>query len=147
VQPVIEASKPVCANIVLAEDDTDLRAIYAERLRRDGHQVWEACDGAEALELVRAHSPDLLLVDFWMPILNGFEVLEHLANAPEAITLKVVVLTCQGDADTRLEGFALGIRDYWTKDLTLESLCQRVRTVLETTSPTYSSASPEAPSP
>jgi CheY-like chemotaxis protein len=137
----------VCANIVLAEDDADLRAIYAECLRREGHQIWEACDGGEALELVRAHAPDLLLVDFWMPILNGFEVLEHLANTPEAIALKVVVLTCQGDADTRLEAFALGIRDYWTKDLTLDSLCQRVRTVLESTSPSFSSAPSEAPSP
>jgi DNA-binding response OmpR family regulator len=120
--------------IVLAEDDADLRAIYAECLRRDGHQVWEAGDGAEALDLVRLHCPSLLIVDFWMPILNGLEVLEHLINTPESVGLNIVVLTHQNDSDTRLEGFALGIRDYWTKDLTLDALRRRVRDILEHTS-------------
>lgn len=120
--------------IVLAEDDADLRAIYAESLRREGHQVWEACDGAEALNLVRAHRPRVLLLDLWMPILNGLEVVELLVNVPEAIGLKVVVLTHQDDADTRLEGFAMGIEDYWTKDLTVPMLCQRVRAIIEASS-------------
>ena len=128
--------------IVLAEDDADLRAVYAECLRRDGHRVWEAGDGAEALEMVRANSPQLLIIDLWMPILNGFEVLEHLVNAPEAVGMKVVVLTHQDDSDTRLEGFSLGICDYWAKkDFSLTALCQKVREVLETESlPSYTSS-------
>ena len=116
--------------IVIAEDDADLRAMYAECLRRDGHDVREAEDGAEALALVRAHAPRLLIVDLWMPILNGFEVIEHLASTPEAVNLKTVVLTCQDDSDSKLEGFALGICDYWTKDLALSSICQKVREIL-----------------
>lgn len=125
--------------IVLAEDDVDLRAIYAECLRRDGYQVWEAGDGAEALDLVRAQVPKLLIIDFWMPVLNGFEVIEQLVDAPEAVGMKVVVLTHQNDSDTRLEGFALGIRDYWTKDLTLDTLRRRVRELLEVSSISISS--------
>ena len=75
-----ESNEKVLTTIVLAEDDADLRALYAECLRREGHVVLEACDGGEAVSLVRAHSPGLLLLDIWMPILNGLEVLEHLGR-------------------------------------------------------------------
>ena len=69
------------ATIVLAEDDADLRALYAEWLRRAGHRVWEAADGGEAVAQVRACRPDLLLLDIWMPVLNGLEVLEYLKKS------------------------------------------------------------------
>jgi DNA-binding response OmpR family regulator len=118
------------ATIVLAEDDADLRALYAQWLRRAGHRVWEAADGAEALAAVRTYRPDLLLLDIWMPILNGLEVLEHLGRTAHGVGLKVVVLSHQGDSDTRLEGFALGVVDYWTKDLSLAELSARIETVL-----------------
>ena len=118
------------ATIVLAEDDADLRSLYAECLRRAGHVVLEAADGAEAVSLVRAHAPELLLLDIWMPILNGLEVLEHLGRTSEAVGLKIVVLSHLSDADTRLEGFALGVDDYWTKDLSLVDLCARIQQVM-----------------
>jgi CheY-like chemotaxis protein len=115
------------ATIVVAEDEADLRALYADCLRRNGYIVWEAADGAEALSLVRAHTPDLLLLDIWMPVLNGLEVLEHIGKSPEAVGVRVVVLSHVTDADTRLEGFALGVDDYWTKDMTLEALCAGIQ--------------------
>ena len=115
------------ATIVLAEDEADLRALYADCLRRSGYIVWEAADGAEALNLVRAHTPDLLLLDIWMPVLNGLEVLEQIGRSPETVGVRVVVLSHVNDADTRLEGFALGVHDYWTKDLTLEELCAGIQ--------------------
>ncbi|MGO8900931.1 MAG: response regulator transcription factor [Isosphaeraceae bacterium] len=128
------------ATIVLAEDDADLRVLCAQWLRRAGHRVWEAADGAEALSAVMAHRPDLLLLDIWMPILNGLEVLEHLSRAAQGVGLKVVVLSHQGDSDTRLEGFALGVVDYWTKDLSLAELSARIESVLESPSPATESA-------
>jgi DNA-binding response OmpR family regulator len=120
----------VTTTIVLAEDDADLRALYAECLRREGHVVLEACDGGEAISLVTRHSPGLLLLDIWMPILNGLEVLEHLGRSSEAIGLKVIALSNLSDADTRLEGFALGVDDYWTKDLSLMELCARIQELM-----------------
>lgn len=117
---------PLTTTILVAEDDGDLRSLYARCLRKAGHVVWEAADGGEVLRLVRAHSPELVLLDIWMPVLNGLEVLENLRGNAEAIGVKVVVLSQQDDADTHLEGLALGIEDYWTKDLSLEELCDRV---------------------
>lgn len=118
------------AIIVLADDEADLRSLYAEVLRREGYLVFEARDGAEALELVAEKQPDLLLLDVWMPSVNGFEVLERLRDDPRANTLKVVMLSNLGDADTRLEGYSAGVCDYWVKGLALEDLTARVRKVL-----------------
>ena len=129
-QAYCENDENLITTIVLAEDEADLRALYAECLRREGHVVWEACDGGEALALVRSHAPGLLLLDIWMPILNGLEVLEHLGQSTDAMGMKVIVLSQLSDADTRLEGFALGVVDYWTKDLSLAELCARVRRLL-----------------
>jgi two-component system alkaline phosphatase synthesis response regulator PhoP len=121
----------VGATIVLAEDESDLRAVYAECLRRSGYTVWEAADGAEAAAMVHAHNPDLLLLDLWMPILNGLEVLEQIRGDRGAVGLKVVMLTHQRDADTRLEGFALGASAYWTKDISLVELSSKIESLLD----------------
>ena len=118
------------ATIVLADDDSDPRDRYARCLRQAGHVVWEAADGAQALALMRAHAPDLVLLDMWMPIFNGLEVVERLASDPRTVALKVVMLSDQTDADTRLEGLALGVLDYWTKDLSLISLRERVDNIV-----------------
>lgn len=118
------------AIIVVADDEPDLRAIYAEMLRREGYEVWEARDGEEALGLVAARGPDLMILDVWMPGLNGFEVLDRLRHDPGATRLKVVMLSNLGDADSCLEGFAGGVVDYWVKGLPLEEFLVRVRQVL-----------------
>lgn len=118
------------AEIVLAEDDNDLRAVYATCLRAAGYIVWEAADGHEAVALITAHRPALLILDVWMPVLNGFEVLEHVRSDPCAATLKVAMLSNLSDSDTRLECFAVGAVDYWVKGMSLTELCTRVRRLL-----------------
>jgi DNA-binding response OmpR family regulator len=117
----------VGAIIVLADDEPDLRAVYAACLRNEGFEVWEACDGREALDMVAAHHPCLMLLDVWMPELNGLDVVEHLRNDPLSCQMRVVILSNLGDSDTRLEGFSAGVTDYWVKSLSLAELCQRVK--------------------
>jgi DNA-binding response OmpR family regulator len=129
-QSVDRLSESMALTIVLAEDDSALRSIYARSLRAAGHVVWEAEDGAQAVALVRSRSPELLLLDIWMPILNGLEVLERLKSTSEAVGLTVVVLSSHNDADTRLEGSALGIVDYWTKDISVSDLPGRVEQIM-----------------
>jgi CheY-like chemotaxis protein len=99
------------AIIVVADDEPDLRAIFTEVLRRDGHEVFEAADGREAIALVLSQQPDLLILDVWMPGINGFEVLDRLRHDPLATTLKVIMLSNLGDADSQLEGFSGGVFD------------------------------------
>jgi DNA-binding response OmpR family regulator len=125
----------VAATIVLADDERDLRSIYAACLRNEGYEVWEAADGREALDLVAAHHPSLLLLDVWMPELNGLEVVEHLRNDALAGRMRVVMLSNLGDSDTRLEGFSAGVADYWVKSLSLSELCRRVKQFIAELSP------------
>lgn len=125
------------ASIVLADDEADLRAVYSTCLREAGYEVWEASDGREAVGLVVDQRPALLLLDIWMPILNGFEVLEQLRGVPDCVTLKVVMLSNLSDADSRLEGFSVGVADYWVKGLPLSELISRVGKILAPTGPLH----------
>ena len=103
----------MAAMIVLADDDDDLRGIYGHVLRMEGHEVREAANGVDALALIEQETPALLILDVWMPILNGFEVLERLRGGPAGVTMKVVMLSNLGDSDSRLESFSIGVLDYW----------------------------------
>ncbi len=118
------------AIIVLADDEEDLRAVYGATLRQAGYQVWEAADGAETIHAVRERRPDLLLLDVWMPILNGFEVVEAMRHEDVSASVKVVMLSSLDDADSRLEGFSAGVVDYWVKGLSLAELLQKVGRIL-----------------
>ena len=118
------------ASIVLADDDEDLRAVYAPCLRASGYVVWEASGGSEAVDLVRRHRPALLILDVWMPHVSGFEVLERLRHDPASSGLKVMMLSNLGDADTRLECFEMGAVDYVVKGLSLMELLARVAGLL-----------------
>jgi DNA-binding response OmpR family regulator len=119
------------ASIVLADDDEDLRAIYGPCLRSAGHTVREASGGTEALELVREHRPDLLILDVWMPRCNGFEVLEALKHDPASTGLKILMLSNLGDADTRLECFEMGASEYLVKGMSLVEFRDKVGEILE----------------
>lgn len=121
------------AKVVLADDDDDLRTIYGAALRSAGHQVWEAPDGRAALDLIHLHHPDLLLLDIWMPSVNGFEVLDLLRHDPIGNRLRIVVISNLNDADTRLEAFEGGIVEYLVKGLPLEAFLRRVQEILNAT--------------
>jgi DNA-binding response OmpR family regulator len=129
-QPVHDKHGTMGARVVLAEDDPELRTLYAERLRGAGHVVWEAADGGQAFDLVRTQAPDLLLLDMWMPVLNALEVLQQLGGCPEAVGLKTVVLSPLQDADTHLEGYALGVDDYWIKDSSVGDLLEQIERLM-----------------
>jgi CheY-like chemotaxis protein len=121
----------VAATVVLADDDDDLRAVYRPFLQAAGYIVWEAANGREAVELVRRHHPDLLLLDLWMPGLNGFEVLDQLRYDPAATRLKVIMFSVQSDADSRLEGLGGGAVEFLIKGLSLADLRMQIGRIMD----------------
>ena len=118
------------ATILLADDSADLRSLYAPLLRSRGHEVHEAENGRDAVAGTRALRPDLLLLDIWMPGLNGFEVLDTLRGDPAATRTRVAMLSVLGDADCQFEAFGAGAVEYLVKGLGLSEFVERVEAIL-----------------
>jgi CheY-like chemotaxis protein len=77
----------MAANILVVEDDLLNRDLICKVLRKEGHQVVEACDGAIALEILQVLAFDLVITDFVMPKLNGIEFVEHLHSLQPRIPI------------------------------------------------------------
>jgi DNA-binding response OmpR family regulator len=118
------------ATILLADDDEAIRAVYRTCLQSAGHQVLEASDGRQALDTFRQHRPELMILDVWMPELNGFEVLDALRHDSSSTRLKILMLSNLGDADTRLEAFSGGAMEYLVKGVSLDHLLGRIKALL-----------------
>lgn len=130
------------ATIVLADDCDDLRLVYASCLRARGHDVHEAADGCQAVEMVRRFQPELLLLDIWMPGRNGFEVLDDLRFEPAAAHTRVLMLSVLSDGGTQLEAYGGGALDFLIKGLPLAEFVNRVESLL--TFPSLSGAAASA---
>ncbi|MEO8344976.1 MAG: response regulator [Betaproteobacteria bacterium] len=118
-------------NILVVDDDPDIRALANLALSQDGHIVIEASSGREALALIAAQAPDLLVLDLLMPEQGGLEVLKILRSKPATAALPVVVLTAMDDEVTTRAGFEFGATDYLTKPFSIPQLAARVRACLQ----------------
>jgi DNA-binding response OmpR family regulator len=125
----------------VVDDDPDMRTLANLALSQDGHVVVEASSGAEALALIDADMPDLVILDLLMPKQGGLEVLKILRSRPATAALPVVVLTGMDDESSTRAGFELGATDYLTKPFSIPQLAARVRACLTRT------ASGDVPSP
>ena len=112
--------------ILVAEDDRGSRALLCELLAREGYRVVEAADGAEALRLLTAEPPDLLIADIKMPGLDGLELVRRLRALPEFAALPAIALTAHSDLDTREDALAAGFNHYLTKPLHWPALRQLI---------------------
>jgi len=84
--------------VLIAEDDSDLRALFAMLLQQEQYEVQDAADGLQVLARLEAQVPDLLILDINMPKLSGLEVLKHLRQKPETRAMKIIVLTANAIA-------------------------------------------------
>jgi len=123
--------KPNGKRILLAEDDRFLRRACENCLSRKGYTMVLANDGAEALELIRAQAPDLILLDLLMPKVTGMEVLRSLKSEEATRSIPVLILTNSSrDSDVK-EILALGANGYQIKaNLSLVELGNRVEQLL-----------------
>jgi diguanylate cyclase (GGDEF)-like protein len=119
--------------ILIADDDTDCREILRRLLEMSGFSVLEASDGQEALQLVRTAHPDLLLLDYTMPSMNGPKTCEVLKQDLLLRHLPVVMLTARSDLRNRIVGLNAGADDYIVKPFEPEELLARVHMILRRT--------------
>ncbi|HZL57142.1 MAG TPA: response regulator [Bryobacteraceae bacterium] len=113
--------------ILVIDDDEDLRVLVRKVLSKAGHRVLEAEGGHQGIQLIQSHSPDLILLDLFMPPPDGFEVLRMLRSRDETRSLPVVVLTAHGEEESARASFDLGATDFLAKPFTPPQLDARVR--------------------
>ncbi|HEV8202129.1 MAG TPA: sigma-54 dependent transcriptional regulator, partial [Candidatus Polarisedimenticolia bacterium] len=114
--------------IVVADDEETARASLGEILRQDGYDVRLAADGEEALALVAATSPDILLTDLRMPRLSGDELLERVRKAFPDVA--VVLMTAHGTIASAVRALRAGAEDYLTKPIDVDELEHLLAAVL-----------------
>jgi len=117
--------------LILVVDDEERMARFIRlNLEHDGFQVMEAYRGMDAIQIVRDHMPDLVLLDVMMPDIDGFEVLRLIR---EVTNVPVIMLTAKAEEDDRVKGLEYGADDYVTKPFSPRELVSRVRAVLRRT--------------
>ncbi len=119
------------AMILLVEDEDTLRRVMRDLLEQEGYAVCEASDGAEALEQVDRHAPDLVLLDLNLPNVDGYTVLAQLRSRPATRSLPVVVLSARGDEDNEVRVLRLGATDFLTKPFRPRALSARLEATLQ----------------
>ncbi|MBA2540743.1 MAG: response regulator, partial [Deltaproteobacteria bacterium] len=121
--------------IVLADDSAMIHRHTVPILEDDGYEVKSAHDGIEALELIRAHAPDLVITDIEMPRLDGYGVCKAIKEDPATAHLPVLICSSLGEATDFERGFDAGADDYLVKPVIAEELSTRVRALVRGTLP------------
>lgn len=116
--------------ILVVDDEPRMIGFIRMNLDLEGYSVLVASDGLEALDQVRKHIPDLIILDVMMPELDGFETLRMLR---EFSSVPVIMLTAKGEEDDKVYGLELGADDYVTKPFGARELTSRVKAVLRRT--------------
>ncbi len=111
--------------ILIAEDDELMLRTLEFRLKKDGHTILIARDGREAIELIDANVPDLVITDIMMPYSSGMEIVGFLKQKYDN-RIKVIILSGMGQENVILEAFRLGADDYITKPFSPSELSVRV---------------------
>ncbi|MER3456642.1 MAG: DNA-binding response regulator [candidate division GAL15 bacterium] len=115
------------ARILVVDDERPLVDAVRFALHREGHQVEEALDGLQALELARSGRFDLILLDVMLPGMSGFEVCRILRQESD---VAILLLTARSEETDRVVGLDLGADDYVTKPFSMRELLARVRAAL-----------------
>ena len=131
--------------LLLIEDDHRLAQMVGEYLVQSGFAVLHAPTGAQGLELLQRHAPDMVLLDLMLPDIDGLEVCRRIRSlsAPLGQT-PVLMLTAKGDPMDRIVGLELGADDYLPKPFEPRELLARIRAVLRRHAPSETAASKQS---
>jgi two-component system, sensor histidine kinase and response regulator len=121
----------MAASKILVVDDQPINVqLLKRKLEREGMSVATAYSGREALDLVKADKPDLILLDVMMPEMDGIEVCQRLQADTETKTIPVIFITARTSKEGKIEGLGVGAVDYITKPIDLDETLARVQTQL-----------------
>jgi DNA-binding response OmpR family regulator len=115
------------ATILLVEDAIDLATVIARELRNEGYTVEHVVDGLSAIEVHARLSPDLLILDWMLPKVDGLDVLRHIR---QHASTPILMLSARGEEMDRVVGLEVGADDYLTKPFSMRELIARVHALL-----------------
>lgn len=118
--------------ILVIEDDEPLVEVLSYNLRQAGYDVLTTPSGEEGLALVQKSSPNLVVLDWMLPGMDGLEVCRRIRADITARNTKIIMLTAKGEETDQLIGFNMGADDYVTKPFSVKVLLERIRTCLRT---------------
>ena len=118
--------------ILVVDDTKNVQLLLSDFLTSQDFNVLTASDGREALEVVHASHPDLILLDIMMPNLDGYQFISHLRHES---SIPVIMITARQQEADIIHGFDLGADDYITKPFRLRELLVRMRAVLRRAGP------------
>lgn len=115
------------ATILVADDDRKITDMLRRTLAYEGYEVLTATDGVEALSKAREYSPDLIVLDWMMPGIDGIEVARRIRAADRT---PILMLTARDAVEDRVEGLDIGADDYLVKPFAPDELLARIRALL-----------------
>lgn len=120
------------AAVLVVDDEPTVREVVASYLRRDGHEVVEAADGATAVGFVESRSFDLVVLDMMLPGVSGLDILRRIRRMGD---MPVIMLTARAEESDRVAGLELGADDYVVKPFSPRELAARVNGILRRAAP------------
>lgn len=122
---------PQGKSIVIVEDDRFLSSLMKARLEKDGFVVLQAFDGAEAIQLFKEKTPDLVILDLIMPKVTGFEVLQSISLTPQLQKVPVVILSNLAQDSDIEKARQLGAKEYFVKiKVSIDDLVGRIKNLV-----------------
>jgi two-component system phosphate regulon response regulator PhoB len=122
--------------VLIVEDEAALVTMLRYNLEREGFAVCAASDGEEALVQIAERRPDVVLLDWMLPLISGIEVCRQIRRAPTSRTVPIVMLTARGEEGDRVRGLNSGADDYIVKPFSPAELIARLRAVMRRAQPT-----------
>lgn len=125
-------AKPV---VLVVEDEPALLTLLKYNLEAEGYRVVEAINGEEALVKAREETPDLILLDWMLPLVSGIEVCRQIRRTPDLKSAAIIMLTAKGEEADKIRGLETGADDYVTKPFSPSELMARAKAALRRARP------------
>ena len=117
--------------VLIVDDEADIREFIGYNLTREGYEVAEARNGAEAVEVAERFRPHLILMDMMMPVMNGREACEAIRSNEKIKDTMIVFLSAICEEENLVQSYSAGADDYITKPVSMRVLCSRVNAIMK----------------
>ena len=122
----------MATKVLIVEDDSNIAQLLQLYLEKEGYETQIAEDGGKGVELFHSFSPDLILLDIMLPVMDGWAVCRKIRESAQT---PIIMLTAKGETLDRVSGLEMGADDYIVKPFEMKEVLARIHAVLRRTAP------------